>query len=70
MSLEDFCNASYALLTEEHQRINPLKDLLSLSEDLDPSPSAVPQVKTAVASRNDQSLAQLNQMMAGVSRGR
>jgi hypothetical protein len=70
MSLEDFLHASYALLVEEHQRINPLKDLLSLSSELMPSPASEPLMKTAVASGNDQSLAQLNQMMAGVKKGR
>ena len=37
MSLEDFLHASYALLVEEHQRINPLKDLLSLGAELAPA---------------------------------
>ena len=70
MSLEDFLNASYALLAEEHQRINPLMDFLSLSEQLAPSPTTKPLVRTTVAARNDQSLQQLNQMMAGVKKGR
>ena len=68
MSIEDFLNASYALLAEEHQRINPFKDLLSLSSELAPTPD--PLVRTPVAARNDQSLNQLNQMMAGVKKGR
>jgi hypothetical protein len=70
MSLEDFLNASYALLAEEHQRINPYTDLLALSGDIAPSPVHEPLVKTTVAARNDQSLNQLNQMMAGVKKGR
>jgi hypothetical protein len=70
MSLGDFLNASYALLAEEHQRINPFKDLLSLSAEIAPSPTTEPLVKTTVAARNDQSLNQLNQMMAGVKKGR
>ena len=56
MSLEDFLHASYALLVEEHQRINPLKDLLSLGAELAPSPTTEPLVKTTVAAQNDQSL--------------
>lgn len=70
MSFGDFLNASYALLAEEHQRINPFKDFLSLSSELAPSPTTGPLVKTTVAARNDQSLSQLNQMMAGVKKAR
>jgi len=70
MSFEDFLNASYALLAEEHQRINPLKDLLSLSEQMEPTPTDRPIVKTAAAAQNDQSLAVFQGMMKGVQKGR
>ncbi len=68
MSLEDFLSASYALLAEEHQRINPLKDLLSLSEQIAPTPTAQPLVRTTVAAQNDQSLAQFQGTMKGVKK--
>lgn len=70
MDFEDFMAASYALLAEEHQRINPLKDLLTISEQLAPEPTTKPLVKTTVAASNDQSLAQFNSMMSGAQKRR
>ena len=70
MTFPDFLSASYALLAEEHQRINPLKDLLSLSEQIAPSPTTKPLVRTTVAAQNDASLAQFTGMMKGVKKGR
>ena len=67
MSLEDFLSASYALLAEEHQRINPLKDFLSLSREIAPTPARSDSVKTTVAAaQNEQSMAALQGMLQGV----
>lgn len=67
MDLEDFMAASFALLAEEHQRINPLKDLLTLTEELAPEPTVQPRVKTTVVdAQNQESLAKLGAMMKGV----
>jgi hypothetical protein len=72
MTFPDFLSASYALLAEEHQRINPLKDLLSVAEDI--SPRAQPEgravVRTNVAAQNDEAVSQLQGMMSGVRKKR
>ena len=69
MTFPDFLSASYALLAEEHQRINPLKDLLSVAEDLKPRPAPVrtdgSTVKTSVAQQNAQSMALLTGGLMG-----
>jgi hypothetical protein len=67
MSLADFCNASYALLAEQHQRIDPLKPLLEVARTIEPS-SEKPVVRTSVATQNDQAASMLSGMMAGVKR--
>jgi len=69
MSLEDFLSASYALLAEEHQRINPLKDLVSVAQQIAPVEGR-PTVRTSVAAKNDESLALLSGMMKGVQKKR
>jgi hypothetical protein len=69
MSLEDFLSASYALLAEEHQRINPLKDLVSVAQQIAPVGDR-PTVHTSVAAKNDESLALLSGMMKGVQKKR
>lgn len=67
MSLPRFLDVSYALLAEEHQRINPLKDFLQISEEVAPAPRSVgPQVRTTVATQNKQSLSMIQGMLAGV----
>lgn len=53
-----FLEISYALLAEEHQRINPLKDFLSLSQDLG-TPMRKDVLKTTVAASNEGSMAAL-----------
>ena len=67
MDFPAFLDVSYALLAEEHQRINPLRDLLSVGQELSPI-STKPMVRTTVAAQNEQSLAQLQARMAGVQR--
>lgn len=59
-----FLEISYALLAEEHQRINPLKDLFSLTQELSPVPQRANVVKTTVAAQNDQSMTALKAMKA------
>ena len=70
MTFPDFLSASYALLAEEHQRINPLKDLLSVAEDISPREAPVRKdgttVRTSVAAQNDQAAATLAAAMSGV----
>lgn len=68
MHLGEFLAASYALLVEEHQRINPFKDFLSLSQEIAPEPEK-PRVETEAVQNND-SLAQFNAMMSGVQKRR
>jgi len=73
MTFPDFLSASYALLAEEHQRINPLKDLLSVAEDITPRRAAPVRtdgttVKTSVAQQNAQSMALLTGGMMGVQK--
>jgi len=69
MTFPDFLSASYALLAEEHQRINPLKDLLSVAHDVVPSQAPVrpsgSTVKTSVAQQNAQSMAILTGGLMG-----
>jgi hypothetical protein len=67
MDFPHFLDVSYALLAEEHQRINPLKDLLSLSTELGPALPSQPRVQTTVAQSNEASYAMLGGMMAGVT---
>jgi hypothetical protein len=52
-------------LAEEHQRIDPLKDLLKVSEEIKPQERGRAVVKTAVASQNEQSYTMLEGMMKG-----
>lgn len=68
MSLPRFLDVSYALLAEEHQRINPLKDLLQISDELAPAAprSSAPQVRTTVATQNKQSMSMIQGMLASV----
>lgn len=61
MTFPAFLEVSYALLAEEHQRIDPLKDLFRVSSEIAPS-SPRPMVRTTVAAQNDQSIAQLMAM--------
>jgi hypothetical protein len=65
MSLEDFLSASYALLAEEKQRIDPFKDLLSVADQVAPS-DRQKVVKTTVATQNESSYAAIGAMMSGV----
>lgn len=66
MSLEDFLSASYALLAEEKQRIDPFKDLLTVARSIEPQGGST--VRTTVAANNEQSYAALGAMMSGVKR--
>lgn len=70
MTLASFIDASYTLLVEEHQRIDPFKDLVSLAELLVPldAPSETAPSPREVEKQNQESLAQLQLMMSGVSR--
>jgi hypothetical protein len=59
------------LLAEEHQRVNPLKSLMQIAEELElrqPEPPAA--VRKATAEQNDAAMAQLGGMMAGVRKKR
>lgn len=72
MTLPQFLDVSYALLAEEHQRIDPYKDLVSVRELLLPSGEAKESIPTVreVAAKNAAAVAELNSMMAGVQRRR
>ena len=72
MSLRRFLEASYALMAEERQRINPLLDLLSISESLTPSSAKVEKIpsKDDVAARNAANLKMLESMTAPLGKRR
>jgi len=65
MTLARFMDASYALLVEEHQRIDPLKDFLTVGEKILPDsvPSERAPAKAEVKARNEQSMAALQGML-------
>lgn len=65
MTLPDFLDASYALMAEEHQRINPFKDLLSVSSEFTPTPGRE-QVKTTVAKQNQEGMEMLQGVLKNV----
>lgn len=68
MTLAQFMDVSYALLTEEHQRIDPLKDFISVREKLLPSDAKVERVprQADVKSQNQQSMAMLQGMLSSI----
>ena len=68
MSIPDFINASYALLAEEHQRVDPLADLMKVAHTINPPEEGAAVVQTDVAARNEESLAMLSGMMRGVQK--
>jgi len=72
MSLKRFLEASYALMAEEHQRINPLVDLLSVAEKLNPTAAKVEKVpsKGEVSARNEASMKMLEAMTAPLGKKR
>ena len=68
MTFRDFLHASYALMAEEHQRINPLVDLLSVAERLTPKGARTETAPSQedVAAKNQANLAALEAMGAAV----
>ena len=68
MTMDRFMDVSYTLLVEEHQRIDPFKDLAALREILLPEDVEEEQGPASgeVERQNEQSLAQLQMMMKGV----
>ena len=68
MTLADFMDTSYALIVEERQRINPLTDMLSLAEELNPRSAKVERIprQGEVKAQNEQSMALLQGMMGNV----
>lgn len=67
MSFPDFLDASYALLAEERQRIEPFKTLLSVRDEvgkLEPRREGI--LKPTVAEQNDQNMQMLGSVMSGV----
>jgi hypothetical protein len=68
MSITDFINASYALLAEEHQRIDPLADLVRVAHTINPPEEGSAVVQTDVAAKNEASLQMLSGMMKGVQK--
>jgi len=68
MSITDFMHASYALLAEEHQRIDPLVDFVRVAQQINPPEEGAAVVQTDVAARNEESLQMLSSMMKGVQK--
>ena len=66
MTLRDFMDASYALLAEEHQRIQPLTSLLDVAERLNPAPAERPARKQETKASNEESYNILTAAMSGV----
>lgn len=67
MSFPDFLDASYALLAEERQRIEPFKSLISIRDEvgkLEPRREGI--LRPTVAAQNDSNMALLNAAMSGV----
>lgn len=69
MTLPRFLQASYALMAEEHQRINPLVDLLSIAEKINPATAKLEKVPSEreVKQQNEDAMAALKARMASVA---
>lgn len=66
MTFRDFMDASYALMAEERQRIDPLRSLLDISEQVVPRPEPTPARKQASSADNEASLNVLTAAMSNV----
>lgn len=68
MTLANFMDASYVLLVEEHQRIDPLKDFLTVGEKILPTDAKTERVPTQrdVKAQNKQAMEMLQGALKGV----
>ncbi len=68
MTFRDFLDASYALLCEEHLRIQPLQDLAAVAGMIQPSDLQMEKVpkRAEVKAQNESSMAALQSMLANV----